>query len=184
MGDHEGTNEKEEYHITRPSEPAATGLAGEFVGLAAVAPFHHKEDGHRNGNHPSVDGGRDVGRAIEEVGEHVPIVLKSMLDAVGTEEYPSHGCQEEGEEHLAQLAESGQQAACGNHIGVAAVAAQQDERQEKDGMIGSPGHEGPVGPMPETTDEEDDKGVQHHTPLGHTAAAHGDVYVVSEPCGQ
>lgn len=103
IGDHKSTNHKEQDDVESPSEPAALGLTGKLMGLSSINPFHHGEDGHGDGDKPSIDGSGDVGRSVEEVGEHVFIVIEGMLNAVGTKEYPSHYSQQEGEEHLSYL---------------------------------------------------------------------------------
>ncbi len=51
-------------------------------------------------------------------------------------------------------------------------------------MIGPPGDKSPVSPMPETTEEEYDKGVADDLRLGATAATQGDIDIIPEPSGQ
>ena len=62
--------------------------------------------------------------------------------------------------------------------------SKENEGQEEDGVVGTPCQKSPVGPMPETTNEENDEGVEHHAALGNTATSHGDVDIVSKPSGQ
>ena len=117
-------------------------------------------------------------------GEHLTEITDGAWDAGGTEDNPTHHGEHESQGHLTQLFQRGQHTAGSNDIGVFAVLAQQDERQEEAGMVESPGEESPVGAMPEAADEEDDKGVAHHLPLADTTAAQRDVDVVTEPGGQ
>ena len=38
--------------------------------------------------------------------------------------------------------------------------------------------------MPQATDQEDDKGVQHHSSFRYTAAAERNIDIVAKPCGK
>ena len=53
----------------------------------------------------------------------------------------------------------GQESSFGNLVRVFAVLAKENEREEKEGVVGSPSYKGPIGSVPETGEKEDDKGV-------------------------
>ena len=112
------------------------------------------------------------------------VILAGLFDAVGAEEYPSHHCEEECQQHLAKFAQGGEFAAFGHDVAVFAVFAQEDEGKEKQGVVGTPCHESPVGTVPQAANKEDDKCVEQYTPLGYTAATEGNVDVVTEPGGE
>ena len=50
-------------------------------------------------------------------------------------------------------------------------------------MITSPNNKGPIGSMPESTEEEDDKGIPHFHPGAALAASQRNVHVIPEPGG-
>ena len=85
---------------------------------------------------------------------------------------------------MAKFAQGGECAAFGHDVAVFAVFAQKDEGKEKQGVVGTPCHESPVGTVPQAAHKKDDKCVKQHTPLGHTAATHGNVDIVTEPGGE
>ena len=50
-------------------------------------------------------------------------------------------------------------------VGIFAVLAKENEREEKEGVVGSPSDKRPVGTMPETGQKEDDKSVTDNNPF-------------------
>ena len=83
-----------------------------------------------------------------------------------------------------------------NLVGVFAVFAEEDEREEEEGMVCAPSNEGPVCTMPETGEEEDGKRVADDNKflvtvgildIGRyfrTRTAQRNIDVIAEPCGQ
>ena len=66
VGDHIGSDGEKKNHIERPAKGTDTRLETKFVFLVAVDPL---DQGHHNDGysyHPSIDGGGDVGAAVEE----------------------------------------------------------------------------------------------------------------------
>ena len=83
-----------------------------------------------------------------------------------------------------------------NLVGVFAVFAKKDEREEKQGMVCTPSYKCPVRAMPESRQEEDNKcvadddeflvavGILYVRRDFRTTAAERDIYVVPEPSGK
>ena len=83
-----------------------------------------------------------------------------------------------------------------NLVGVFAVFAKENEWKEEEGVVCAPGYKCPVRSMPETGEEEDDKGVADDNKflvtvgildIGRyfrTRTAERDIDVIAEPCSQ
>ena len=72
----------------------------------------------------------------------------------------------------------------GDLVGVFAVLAEEDEGEEKEGVVGAPSDKGPVGAMPEAGEEEDDESVADYFSFRDARAAERDINVVPEPCSE
>ena len=66
VGDHIGSDGEKKNHIERPAEGTDTRLETEFVLLVAVDPLDQGHHNDRYRYHPCIDGGGDVGTAVEE----------------------------------------------------------------------------------------------------------------------
>ena len=84
------------------------------------------------------------------------------------EDDPAEDDEKEGTEDLEGFAPCGEKAETlgaggvkirANLVGVFAVFAEEDEREEEEGMVCAPSNKCPVGTMPEARQKEDDKGV-------------------------
>ena len=111
-------------------------------------------------------------------------ILPGLPNTLRPENNPPNHRQEESQKHLPQFLEGREDAPFGHLVGVLAVLAREDERQEQNGVVRAPGDEGPVGAVPETRQQEDDEGVAHHLGFRDAAAAQRDVDEIPEPSRQ
>ena len=72
------------------------------------------------------------------------------MDVSRTENNPPNHRQKERHQHLTNFLESREDAPLGHLVGVLAVLARQNQRQEQNGVVRALGDEGPVGAVPET----------------------------------
>ena len=94
--------------------------------------------------------------------------LQSLINGFGAEDDPAENGKEEGNENLQSFAPCGQEAevldagsVCigANLVGIFAVGTKENERGEKQSVVGAPSNKRPVRTMPETGQKENDKGV-------------------------
>lgn len=76
-----------------------------------------------------------------------------------TEDDPAEDNKEKGTENLEGFFPCGQESSFGYLVGVFAVFAKEDEREEEKCMVCTPSNKRPVGTMPETGEKENDKRV-------------------------
>ena len=82
-----------------------------------------------------------------------------MNNTLGPENYPSKDDKHKSKEHLKKFFPRRQQSSFGDLVGVFAVFAEEDEREEEEGMVCAPGNKCPIGAMPKAGEEEDGKRV-------------------------
>ncbi len=146
-----------------------------------LQPFHDQHDADAEGE--TRDAG-SVRPGEQTLREDALDIAPGVGDTVRPEYDPPEDDEQESQQHLSDLLEGGEQASVGDHVAIFAVLAQQDQREEKQGVVRAPGDEGPVGPVPESADQEDDEGVADDLGLRAAAAAQGDVHIVPEPGGE
>ena len=139
----------------------------------------HNDDGKAEPRHAGCVRTREQRR-----GAYTPHVIPRLPDAVGPEDDPPDGGQEEGQQHLSGLLQGREKPSLSDRILVFPVLADEDKRQEKNRMERAPGDKRPVRPMPQTADQEDHEGVPDDLRLGAPASAQRDIHVIPEPGGQ
>ena len=170
----------EQYRQIGHDSDSARFDAGQIqtVFLVAHEPLdqNHYDDGHAKSRHAG-----SVRPGEQRRGAHAPHIVPSLPDAIGPEDNPTDGRQEEGQQHLPNLLQGRQKPPLRHRVPVFPVLADEDKRQEKDRMECAPGDERPVRPMPKTAHQEDHECVPDNLRLGAPATAQRNIHVIPEP---
>src|SRR5688572_2019240 len=124
-----------------------------------VDPFKHKKQYHQ---HHEIGLYLGLYSHSPAEGEDAVEILKRPANSFGTEEHPGNSSKRKGDKNLSGLLQAWEQTPLTGNVQVVPVFPEKEKRQEINSVDSSPGHEGPVGAVPESAQQEYDKGVADH----------------------
>lgn len=131
----------------------------------SIEPFHDQHNSQRTHKRNTIFATYYVRTTQQVLRKYSAEEVPSLRDCFGAEDNPANNGKGKSQEDLQGFFPCWQQASFGNLVGVFAVLAQKNEREEKQSVIGAPSNKRPIGTVPEAGKQEDDECIADNEPF-------------------